>query len=346
MEFCKHTKPTGRIYLVALAAAAGTFLLAFVPGGNWMNGAESVDSALSAHMIKAILTTLLLLVVPSLWARLAHVISPWILVILTGLALGSGFIVTAQWSGGLYLALMIALPGVGLYALQRMRLSNFRTVLYGSFVNLAALFAHVCLKDLVENGNAYLSAERIIGLYDEALKGMIGTGAEPAGSQMTELIRQAIDLYRQNIETIVIPVLLMAAMTASLSNTLFSHAWNRNGDAPLRELPRFEDWHCERWYVIMIAIFSIVTAILSFSGVQAAMSLTPVAEVLWRMPCTLAGLCTIRKIGLRIGRGWILWIAVAMLIVLPPITGMILTLLGMLSSLRNRTNVGEDGLRK
>lgn len=346
MEYCDQTKSRDLRWLLALGAAAGTFLLIFVPSDRWLNGGAAPGNALTAALLKLILTVVLLTIVPALWARLAQRVSPWTLVFLSGLAYGSGVLLSGDAISALYAAALVVLPGLGLYALHRMRLSNFRTVIYESFLILAGMFVCACLSDLIREGDAYRSAKQILALYEETLAGLNLEFAEIGGSELLSTAQELVRMLKLSAEMIAVPMMLSAAMVAGLSNTLFSHLLNRRGGAVLTELPRFEDWRCERWYVIMIAIFSIVTATLSFSGVQAAMSLTPVAEVLWRMPCTLAGLCTIRKIGLRIGRGWILWIAVAMLIVLPPITGMILTLLGMLSSLRNRTNVGEDGLLK
>jgi hypothetical protein len=45
----------------------------------------------------------------------------------------------------------------------------------------------------------------------------------------------------------------------------------------------------------------------------------------------------------RIRRGWIMWIAIGALLMLPTVTGMVLSVLGMLSSLRKPLNTGENG---
>ena len=135
-------------------------------------------------------------------------------------------------------------------------------------------------------------------------------------------------------------------MTAGLTNTLFSHLFNRNGGVELVPLPRFELWRCERWYVVLCAVFLLVTLILGMSGVQAGDALSSVAGVLWRMPCLLAGLCTVRFLALQTGKKWIFWIAVAGLILLPTAGWMVLALIGALSALRKPMNVGEDGIRK
>ena len=90
----------------------------------------------------------------------------------------------------------------------------------------------------------------------------------------------------------------------------------------------------------------LVTMLLGAMGVQGGDALSGVAGVLWRMPCTLAGLCTVRSIGLRLGKSWIFWIAIAMLVTLPMFAWMILAVIGMMSALRRPSNAGEDGIRK
>ena len=341
MEIRYRTEPNDFRWLFALAAAVGTFLLAFVPGEWWLNTAQKPDAVLGSVFLKQTLTVLLLAIVPSFWARTAQTVSPWALVLFTGIAFGSGMVLTGAADTALFTVLLCALPGVGLYCLQRMQLSNFRTVVYASFVMLAALFGYVCLPDLIRYGDAYRSVKWLVSLYEQVL---VEIGPEYGGMQ--ELLAEAFRAFRTNAEAIGVPMLLMAAMAAGLSNTLFSHLWNRNGGADLVRLPRFPEWRCERWYVIMVAVFSLATILLRAFGVRIAEALSSVADVLWRMPCTLAGLCAVRRLGLRAGRGWILWLAVGALVLLPPAAILILTVLGLLSSLRKQTNVGEDGVRK
>jgi len=182
----------------------------------------------------------------------------------------------------------------------------------------------------------------VIGLYEQALEsgGMLET--QIGGYSLKDLIAA----YRMNPETVCVPFLMAAAMCAGLSNTLFSHLWNRNGGVALPELKPFAEWRCERWYVLLAAAFSLTTMLLGVLGVQAAYALSSVAEVMWRLPCSLAGLCAVRRLAKRAGRGWVFWIICAAAVLLPSIVGMLLTLLGMLSSLKTPWNVREDGERK
>lgn len=342
MEFSGRNESKGyKRLLLLLGAAAGTFLLIFVPAGDWQGQAASPQGALLAASGKAVLTLALLSVVPSLWAGLIHRTSWIAAVALVLFAFGCGWLILGDAADALFPALLAALPGAGLYVLQRLKLSNFRTVLYGSFLTLGGLFAQVCLKDLIRRGDAYLPFREAIDLFEQAANSMSLEEIRIAGVTSKDLIAA----YILNAEAIFVPLLLVAAMCASLSNTLFSHLWNRDGAAALPKLKPFREWRCERWYVLFAAVFSIATMLLGMFGLQAFGALSSVAEVMWRLPCSLAGLCAVRRIAVRAGRGWVFWIVCAGTVLLPSIASMLLTLLGMLSSLRNPWNAGEDGKR-
>ena len=343
MESCNRTQSNGRLWLI-LFAALGTFLLAFIPSGAWLNGTQTAAETLSAILLKQVLCVLLLLVVPSLWAGLAFRISPWMLLGLSALAFGCGLLVTGKPVDALYSALLAALPGAGLWGLLKLKLSNFRAVIYGSFAILAALFGFVCLKDLIRTGDAYASFRELIRLYGQFLRGIALPDVGLEG--LTEEIASLIDSLRANAENYCIPLLLMPAMAAALSNVLFAHLWTRNGGADLTPLPRFSEWRCERWYVLLSAGLLLVTMFLGMAGVGAANALSGVAAVMWRMPCMLGGLCAVRRIGLLTGRKWLFWAAIVLLVLMPTAMSMILSLIGLMSALRKPMNVGEDGKRK
>ncbi len=313
MESCNRTQSNGRLWLI-LFAALGTFLLAFIPSGAWLNGTQTAAETLSAILLKQVLCVLLLLVVPSLWAGLAFRISPWMHLGLSALAFGCGLLVTGKPVDALYSAL------------------------------LAALFGFVCLKDLIRTGDAYASFRELIRLYGQFLRGIALPDVGLEG--LTEEIASLIDSLRANVENYCIPLLLMPAMAAALSNVLFAHLWTRNGGADLTPLPRFSEWRCERWYVLLSAGLLLVTMFLGMAGVGAANALSSVAAVMWRMPCMLGGLCAVRRIGLLTGRKWLFWAAIVLLVLLPTAMSMILSLIGLMSALRKPMNVGEDGKRK
>lgn len=345
METCNRTQSNDRLWLI-LFAAIGTFLLAFVPSDAWLNGARTAEETLSAISLKQILTVLLLLVVPSVWARLAFRVSPWALLGLAALAFGCGLLAAGDPKDALYTTLLCALPGAGLWGLQKLKLSNFKTVVYESFVILAALFGFVCLRDLIRTGDAYASYKELIRLCGEVLNRIMLSATGLDGIALTEEITSALNLIRTNAESYCVSALLTPAMAAALSNTLFSHLFNRNSGADLTPLPRFSEWRCERGYVLLCAGFLLVTLFLSMAGLQAANALSGIAAVLWRMPCMLGGLCTVRRIALLTGRKWIFWITVGILVLLPPAVGMVLALIGLLSALRKPMNVGGDGKRE
>lgn len=350
MESCKQRESTVSYWLLPLSAAAGALLLVFVPSGVWLRVSETaaVNLQLGAYLLKQFLTVLLLLVVPALWARTAQTVSPWMLLFLSGMSIGFGMILFADFRAAIYAAMPVVIPGVGLYALQRVKLSNFRTVLYESFLVLTGLFGLVCLPDLVANGDAYLEVRRVAGLYAQATDALIGTSASAEGTaaDFVRALRDLIDSYRVNADLICVPILMGPAMAAGLSATLLSHRLNRRGGADLSPLPRFEDWRCERWYVLGAAAFALVSNLARFSGSQTAEAIAGVAQVAQLLPCSLAGLAAVRRISRRANRNWPFAAACAGLLLLPGFIMNLLTILGILSSLIIRKNVGEDGVRK
>lgn len=346
METCNRTQSTDRQWPYLLAAAAGTLLLALASGAARTNGTYTADAAVAAIHLKSAATVLLLLIVPAVWARLAHRISPWVLLGLAGFAFVCGWIVRGDAVSALYTTLLIALPGAGLFGLQKLKLSNFRTVLYESFVILAALFAFLCLGDLIGSGDAFLKFRQLAALYGQVLGEIDFSAFGANGALLSATMREAIDLLRLNPEALFAPMLLGAAMAAGLSNTLFSHLFNRNGGVTLSVLPPFERWRCERWFVLLSAGFLLASLALGMAGVESADALSGVAGVLWRMPCMLAGLCTVRYLGSVSGKKWVFWLAIGALLVLPPAMIVILAMIGVLASLRKPIDAGEDGIRK
>ncbi len=322
-----------------LLAALGTVLLAFAPSAAWLSG---FDGTLFAYGMKQAATVLLLLIVPSLWARSAQCVSAWALVPLAALAYGCGLWITKDAAEALYTLLLIALPGAGLYALERMKRSNFRAVLYLTVLTLIALFGYVCLKDLIRNGDAYLPFKRVIALYEQVLREaeqLLGAGEEP--SALMELLTE----YRLSANEIGVPILLLPSMAAGLSNVLFSHLWNRRGGADLKPLPAFCEWRCERPFVIAMTALAILGMLLELTGWNGMIALAGAASMLWRFPCALAGLCAARRLSLRVKKGWIFAIVCAGAATMPTVGLLMLAVLGMVASLRKQTNVGEDGTR-
>ena len=325
--------------LWALLAAAGTVLLAFAPSTAWLSG---FDGTLFAYGVKEAATVLLLLIVPSLWARSAQCVSVWTLVPLAAIAYGCGLWITNDAIEALYTLFLIALPGAGLYVLERIRCSNFRAVLYLTVLTLIALFGYVCLNDLIQNGDAYLPFRRVIALYEQAVREaeqLLGMG------EQTSAVSELLTEYRLSANEIGVPILLLPSMAAGLSNVLFSHLWNRRGGAKLKTLPPFCEWRCERSFVIAIAACAIAGMLLELTGWNGMTALAGAASMLWRFPCALAGLCAARRISLRLKKGWIFAIVCAVAAAMPAMGLLILAMLGMLASLRKQTNVGEDGTR-
>ena len=125
-----------------LCASVGTALLVFVPSAAWLRASDGAApfSILRAYALKQVLTVSLLLIVPALWTRCTQVFGLWTLPALALLAFGVGYALSRDVVTALYGLLLVGLPGVALYVFERIRLSNFRAVIYESFFVLFALF--------------------------------------------------------------------------------------------------------------------------------------------------------------------------------------------------------------
>ena len=343
-----HQPQSNRLrWLVLLGGAVGTLLLVFVPSAAWLNLPADADPAvlLSTYALKQALTVALLLIVPALWARSAHTVGLWTLPLLAVLAFGCGVLLSKSAVPALYALLLAALPGIGLYSLQRLQLSNFRAVLYESVLVLFALFGYVCLPSLLESGDAYLPFRNVIAVYERILDSIkpfftLGTGEVDSYYQaVCDLVAE----YRLNADVIGVQVLLIPAMCAGLSNVLLSHLFNRRGGAELVKLPPFGEWRCERLYVYIATGVALVTYLLGILHVNGMEALSGVAMLAWRFPCALAGLSALWSLGTRLQKRWIFVIACCALLVTPTIGPTLLSVVGMFASLRKPTTDGKDG---
>ena len=334
-------------WLWLLLAALGTLLLAFVPSAAWLKVPADGDpyALLSAYLAKQFLTVMLLLIVPALFARSAHAFGLWTLVALSALAYAAGYVLTKDLSQALYTLLLAAMPGVALYVLQRMKLSNFRTVLYESVFVLFALFGYVCLKDLLENGDAFLPFKNVISVYERMAQGFAPYFTSETGA-LDDRYAALLDIvadYRLNANVIGVPVLTVPAMAAGLSNVLFSHLLNCRGGAELTPLPPFSAWRCERVFVFVTTAITLAAYLLAMTGVNGMESLSSTAMLVWRFPCALAGASAIYGIGVQMKKRWIFVIVCCGALALPTFGLTLLSVAGMIASLRKPTNDRKDG---
>ena len=335
-------------WLLLLAAAAGTVALGFVPSAAWLPLGSDSDpvTLLFTYAVKQVLTAALLCAVPALWARLAHRTSYWSLVGLAALAYGVGYWVTKDAVQALYTLLLLAVPGAGLYALQKLKLNNFRTVLYHSALLLIALFGYVCLPDLIASGDAYVPFRTILGAYEQWMQQtqtLLALSEDLPLYEDFAALMELLNTYRLNAEAFGVPVLMIPAMAAGLSNVLLSHLMNRRGGADLVALPPFSEWRCERVFVVAAGLFAIVTFFLQYTEWNGTEALAGVGSMLWRLPCALAGLCALLRLSLRLKKRWIYVIVCCVSAAMPLMAVSMLAIVGMLASLRKQTNVGEDG---
>lgn len=347
MESCEHEQVKDRRWLLLLAAAFGTLMLGFVPSAAWLNVTQDDPAGLlGVYALKQLLTVTLLCAVPAFWARLCHCTSVWSLFGLALLAYGVGFFVTKDPVQALYTPLLIAVPGAGLFAVQKLAANNFRAVLYQSALVLLALFGYVCLPTLLSDGDAYLPFRTVIGAYQSLMlktQTMLGVSAEMPLYEDFTAIMDMMREYKLNAESFGVPVLMLPAMTIGLSNVLFSHLMNRRGGVVLQKLPPFSEWRCERTFVIAALVFAIASYLLQFTGWNGMEALAGVGSMLWRMPCALAGLSAAYWVSVKRRKRWIFVIVCCVSAAMPLFGLMLLALLGMLFSLRKRTNGNEKG---
>ena len=346
MDFYKRPQSNTRRWLWPVAAAAGTLLLVFAPSGAWLNPPADAGPAavLSAVFVKQLLTVALLLIVPAFISRATHTTGLPVLPVLGLLAFGFAYLLTRDIWSALCSLLLILLPGAGLYVLQKLQISNFRTVLYESVFVLFALFGYLCLKDLIVNGDAYLPFRSVIAAYQQLIEQLTPfvsgeSGASVYESFLTELIGEA----KLSPESIGLPALTVPAMCAGLSNVLFSHLFNRDGSAELVALPPFSEWRCERVFVFAATGFALVTYFLALAKVNGMDTLASIAMLVWRFPCALAGLSAARRLSLRTRKNWIFIVICVAAFVLPGFGMTLLPLLGMIASIGNRINDRKDG---
>ena len=94
MESCKQTQLNDRIWPYLLGAFFGTLLTVLAACWTGAHGEYTASEELGLILLRAIAVVLLLLIVPALWARLAHRISPWVLLGLAALAFGCGLLLS------------------------------------------------------------------------------------------------------------------------------------------------------------------------------------------------------------------------------------------------------------
>ncbi len=347
MDVYKQPQSNIARWLVLAGGVIGTLLLVLVPSAAWLNLPDNSDPAalLTVILFKQALTVMLLLIVPALWARSAHTCGLWALPLFAAVAFGLGYALSKNAVSALYALLLAALPGIGLYLLQRLQLSNFKTVIYLSVLVLFALFGYVCLPSLLESGDAYLPFRSVISVYERILENIkpIFTLENGEIDGYYQAARDIVAEYRLNADVIGVPTLLVPAMCAGLSNVLFSHLMNRRGGAALKALPPFGEWRCERLYVYLATGVAIVSWVLSMLHVNGMEALSGTVMLAWRFPCALAGLSAMWSLGVRLKKKWIFVIVCCALLLTPTIGPTLLSVVGMLASLRKPTTDRKDG---
>ena len=216
-------------------------------------------------------------------------------------------------------------------------------MLYTSVLTLFALFAYVCLPSYFESGNAYLPFKNVIVFYERMIEDLQPAAAALGGSDTYTTVLALVTELKLSPDAIGVPILCVPAMTAGLSNVLFSHLFNRRGGADLIALPPFSEWRCERLYVYLTMGFALVTYALSYFDISGIDALASIAMLVFTMPCALAGLSALRRLSLRLKKGWLFVIFCIAPALMPSFGMTLLSVIGMIASIRTQTTDRKDG---
>lgn len=327
---------------VVLAAAA-TAALCYLPHLRLAFSAVEEDAKLMAAFgtlttfaIQAILMLPLLCITPALWARSAWRTHPAALVLLALVAFATGHIAGGTVQEGLYAMLLIAPAGALIYGMQRMKLSNFRVVFYGSIALLAGLFGQICLPSMLAEGDAYLALKNLVSAYEVEWNYMaeLMIGIDASQREATQAIGDMLAELKIYPEVSTLQLLYYPAALAALANGLLSHLFNRRGGADLQKLPPFEEWQVESGYFYGTLALTAVAYILTMTGVSYGMGLLRVAYAMWLLPMSLAGLCALKR--WTKGRAWVFVLACVFTGLFYSMVGQMLAILGMLSFIQQR----------
>ncbi len=344
-----QTRKLGKTILFLAAALLVTAALCFLPRFAPFSvrlattlGIPTSYVTISNTMLSACCMVLLLAVAAALWSRCAWTLGVTSLLGLAVFTFALGYLATSDLLGALWLLLLIGIPSVGLYTMQRCKLNNFRIVIYGTFLTLIALFCYVCLPSLLAEGDAFLPFRSLIGQYaagiEESKSILIESGLFTEATVQDTL--DTLTDYKLGAEQFSISVLLYPAMLCALTNCLLFHLFNRDKSAAVLPLPKFADWRVERWFSFSVTIVVLVCLVLSMVGVTFATALSNVFYLLWLYPLALGGLCAVKRLAKR---RWVFPVVLVLGIVLFTILGPVLAFVGLFADTYERIRSNREG---
>ncbi|MBR0081154.1 MAG: DUF2232 domain-containing protein [Clostridia bacterium] len=351
MEKSVQTK-SNRAYGWALVAAVATALLVAVPFlalPESLSSDASLSTALSTllFLLRVILFVPLFAVTPALWARSAWRTHPAVLAALALLAFAVGAVFGGAMQG-LYALGLIAPAGVFWYAAQRAKLTNFKTVFYGSIVLLLGLFIRISGPAMASDGDAFLPMRSFMAVYlqdwNEMTAAIEAEGVSAVDAAMMQSLSEILQDLKLNAEEYMIELLYYPAAFAALTSALLSHAFNRKGGAELPPLPPFADWMVERSYIYGVLVLTVAAYGMVLGNVSIGNALLRITYVIWVLPLALAGLCTVKRWTKR--RPWIFAIVLAVSISLLGQSFMVLSMVGMVGFFQKQLEQRMQGRKQ
>ena len=334
-----------RAYGLLLVAAVATAALAAVPFlplslpiGTGDAAFDEAAALLHALYLRALLLLPLLAVVPALWARCAWRVHPAALVLLAGAAFATAYYFTQSATEALFLLLLVAPLGGLLYAMQRGGFSNFKITFYGSVLLLGGLFFLLCGTALLQQGDAFVPFRRFVKAAQTVIAPLTQAFAEDTPIGSFDLIFR--ELFN-NAETVFVGALYWPAALCALLNVLFSHLLNRKGGASMQPLPPFSHWQVEGTYLLGVLAFCAVSMVLSLARVHFGSALLQVAYMLFLLPMSLAGLCTLRR--WTVNRRWLFVLFCVFAALFYSAAAMMLSTIGMLGFMQEAAKKRMQG---
>ncbi|MCL2670714.1 MAG: DUF2232 domain-containing protein [Clostridiales bacterium] len=233
-----------------------------------------------------------LLLVPAILVFAAYRTKAWSLLLFAVLALGAGAARCLYLVESIYPLLLVLIPTLALYALQKYRFGNFLCTFYGSIIFFAVFFGVVCLPSMIAGGGMYGHvtpwAERMLSWAREGLGQLILF--DPANARFYREYLSALPPAKELVQ-LLLPVLYAVAALCALSNTLFMHALNgRKKRAELCPLHKFGTWRCPRPILHALLGLLVVSVILMFLELDGATAFIGIAQLLFLLPTGLVGL--------------------------------------------------------
>lgn len=194
--------------------------------------------------------------------------------------------------GGLLWVLLLCLPALALYTLQKYQYGNFRCVFYASFVFFAAFFAALCLPSILAGEGLYGAVlapiEQLLALIRESLTELSAFYPESA-ALFGEYLAALPDA--DALVELLLPLLYFAAALCALTSTLGMHALNgRKKPVPLCSLQKFGTWVCPRSVLNALCALLGVSIILMLTNLGGVGPFINIVQLLFMLPLGLVGL--------------------------------------------------------